>query len=237
MANFLPSRRGFPYPSFNRQGIVTKEEIEELKRQKHSLLDERKQLRTKVARMEVQNKRGGNPTSRNKQLETQLQKQQRGLEQLLAEQQKHLETLRGSDRATLCLELQEEAKILLQEQLRLDDVRIAQESELELTQRNLDDLLESDGPEVLVQQKEKIQQLQEKIQVYKHANRKLHAKIRFLNQQKAAANQSEISQRAEELEQQIQKVRDALLKLEQKYEQADIEHGEFMQRLREAPLD
>jgi chromosome segregation ATPase len=187
--------------------------------------------------MELQNKRGGIPSSRNKQLETQLQKQQRALEQLLADQHQQLDDLRGSDRATLCLELQEEAKILLQEQFRLDDVRIAQESELELTQRNLDDLLASDGPEALVKQKEKIQRLQEKIGVYHHANSKLRAKIRLLNQTKVSANQNEITKRVQELEEQIQKVRDAIVKLEQKYEQSDMEHAEFMQKLRESPLD
>jgi chromosome segregation ATPase len=233
----VSARRGPAPPPFNRQSTVTKEEIDELKRQKLVLLEERKQLRTRIARIEVQNKRGGAPCSRNKQLEAQLRKQQTALEQLLEDQHQQLEDLRGSDRATLCLELQEEAKILLQEQFRLDDVRIAQEAELELTQRNLDDLLESDGPEMLAQQKEKMVKLQEKIGVYRHANSKLRAKIKSLNQQKASANQSEVAQRAEELEEQIKKVREAIGKLEKKYEQSDAEHAEFMQKLREAPLD
>jgi chromosome segregation ATPase len=238
MAHPLPSaRRGPVPPFFNRQGIVTKEEVEELKRQKLLLLEERKQLRTKIARMELQNKRGGVPSSRNRQLEVQLQRQQRALETLLAEQQEQLDELRASDRATLALELQEDTKVLLQERLRLEDLQVAQAAELEATQRALDELLESDGPEVLAKQKEKMQQLTDKIAVYRNANAKLHAKIRSLNQHKAAANEGEVAQRAEELQAQIRKVRDAIARLEQKYERADIEHAEFMARLRDAPLE
>lgn len=232
-----PYVRQGPVPSFNRQKPVTKEEIEELKRQKLLLLEEKKQLKTRIARMQVQNRRGGKPVTTNKQLHEQLEKEHTTLEKLIDKQQQKVAELTLSDNAALCLELQEECKVILQERMRLQDEQLRQQILLNESQEELDALVAAEGPEMLEKQNERMAQLEAKLARYHHANKKLKAKIQSIRSERAYtqdANNEEVERRAEELRKQIQEVQKATAKNEEKYQQSEQNHEALMTRLKNA---
>lgn len=232
-----PYVRQGPVPSFNRQKPVTKEEIEDLKRQKLLLLEEKKQLKTRIARMQVQNRRGGKPVTTNKQLHDQLEKEYTTLEKMIDKQQRKVAELTLSDSAALCLELQEECKIILQERMRLQDEQLNQQMLLNESQQELDELVASEGPEMLEKQNERIMQLEAKLARYHHANKKLKAKIQSIRSERAyteEANNEEVEKRAEELRKQIQEIRSAIAKNEEKYQESEANHEALMNRLKAA---
>jgi hypothetical protein len=82
-------RRG-PIPPFDRSRPVTREEIQELKRQKLLLIDEKGRLLARTSRVAVQNKRGGRPYAHNEQLYDQCERQHRGLCRLVEEQKQEI---------------------------------------------------------------------------------------------------------------------------------------------------
>lgn len=215
---------------------VTKEVIDTLKRQKMELIEERKLLKTKIARMEVQNKRVQKPQRPvKKEFLDHLEKEFQTLEQLIANQHRQIRELKESDDAALCQELQIDTKILYQERLRLQDFQIEQYSALQDSRQELDELLATDGPEVLRKQNHKIIQLKEKLHKYKHANKKLKAKINTLQQAKSSNtdNDEEIERRKQQLLKQIQEVKDATDENYKKLDKSRQDHEEMMKMIRE----
>jgi chromosome segregation ATPase len=222
-------RERFP----NRQP-VTKEEIEALKRRKLQLLEEKKLLKAKVARMEVQNKRGNRPTSVSKQLYNELTKEYKTLEKLIDGQHKKIADLALSDSAALCRELQEETKVILEERLRLEDVLATQEAALRQSERELTDLFKRDGPGALAAQRDEISKLEVKLTKYLRANKVLERKIREANQSRNSmmSGDDEIERRAEQLRKQIRDVKRATEENEKKFQQSQEDHAKMLAKLR-----
>lgn len=220
-----------------RRAPVTKEEIDELKRQKLTLEEERRLLKTKIARMEVQTKRGDRPLTTNKQLWDQLNREYNALEKIIEDQHRQVAELNLSDRAALCLELKEECKIVLQERLRLQDVQLNQQLALNDSKKELDELLATDGPDVIPGQIERIKKLEAKLRKYHHANKKLKAKVRSLREARAYTadtNTEEVERRAEQIRRQIRDVEEATKRNNEKYEQSRERHEALVKKLRAA---
>ena len=232
-----PFMRQISAPSAARKAPVTKEELDDLKRQKLALLEEKKLLKTKIARMEVQTKRGDRPLTTNKQLWDQLNREYNALEKIIEDQHRQVAELNLSDRAALCLELKEECKIVLQERLRLQDVQLNQQLALNDSKRELDELLENDGPDVIPEQNERIRKLEAKLHKYHHANKKLKAKVRSLREARAYSadtNNEEVQRRSEQIKRQIRDVEEATRKNNEKYEQSRERHEALVKKLRAA---
>jgi chromosome segregation ATPase len=223
-----------PVPSFNRDKPVTKEEVQALKARKLQLLDEKDRLRAQISRIEIQTKRGGRPFSINQQLFDELDHQYRSLSQLIEDQNRQIAELNLSDTAALYRELQEEAKVIYQEQKRLEDACAHQQAALEESNAELEQLLKTDGPEALTVQIEKLAKLEAKYAKYTRANRRLKKKVTSLQTTKIRedVNADEIQHRAAELERQIAEVHAATAQNLEKYEQSQREHEEVIARLR-----
>jgi vacuolar-type H+-ATPase subunit I/STV1 len=226
----LPYVRQGPVPQFNRKTPVTKEEVLELTRQKQLLLDEKRHLVARIARAEDQNKHGGRPVSTNQQLYSQRNKELRALERVIAEQQRTIAELNLSDEATLCRELEEDAKIVFQEHLRLQDLQTELQRKLAECEKRLDDLVETEGPKVIPKQCEVIKELEEKLGRYKRANRKLKKKLEGQRPQQTPEDQ--ISARIGELSQQIAVVEAAKNRNRERMEEARLKHSEAIEKLR-----
>jgi DNA repair exonuclease SbcCD ATPase subunit len=214
--------------------VVTPEEVEQLKVKKHQLTEEIKIIRSKIARTQVQTKRGGKPTTTNRQLYLQLARERQALENLIQDQMNQLAELRLSDNAAVCYELQEESKLLHQEKLRLKDEEELQKQCLEDSQRELDALLASDGPDVLTEQQRKMADLEARIAKFRHANIKLKAKLRQLEGDMEFTRESEkeeIAQAVDALKRQIAEVKNATVQNRQKFRENEKAHTEFVTSL------
>ena len=212
-----------------------KADILRLKQEKFELSEEKKQLKVKLARMEQQ-KKNQNISTINETVYEKLEQEQKTLEEMIEEQKKELVKLNLSDEAAQRQELQEEAKILYLEQLRLIEERKKQKAAYEESQMALDALLERDGPEVLKQQQDKITKLNDKLYKYIKANKKLTSKLQQQRDNNANINsqyQNAVYKKKQELKQQIEEIKRETSQNRAKIEKAKEEHEILMQKLRQ----
>jgi tRNA U34 5-carboxymethylaminomethyl modifying enzyme MnmG/GidA len=153
---------------------------------------------------------------------------------MIESQHRTIAEMNLTDTAALYRELQEESKIIFQEQKRLEEACFNQEIALEDSDEALAALLQSDGPEALARQTEQIAALEAKYAKYVRANRRLKHKVQRMQTGKMREdlNSDEIQQRADELERQIAEVEAATARNREKYEQSQREHEEVVARLR-----
>jgi hypothetical protein len=213
---------------------VTKEDIIELKQERQKLLEERTQLKTKIARLEVQSKRSTRTANTNPQLLNQLDREYLSVEHMIIQQRAQINELLMSDSAAQRQELQEEAKIIYQERIRLQDLQVQQQIALNDAKRELAELLETDGPAVYERQAHKIEALEAKLKRYEHANDKLAAKVKSLKTKKALEEEAAtgaIGNRAAQLRAQIREAERATEEIEEKITQSVEKHKNVMKQL------
>ena len=223
-----------------RSARVTKEDVNDLKIEKQQLIEERTQLKAKIVRLETQSKRSTRSGTSNQNLLTQLDKEYKSVEHLIMQQRAQINELLRSDNAAERQELQEEAKIIYQERLRLHDLQCQQQIELSEAKKELDELLSTNGPAVYEKQANKIKLLEDKLKKYEHANAKLAAKIKKLKQEKKIQEETQsgqIGMRAEQLRAQIKEVEDKTAEIEEKIRTSKENHEEAMRRIRQSILD
>jgi chromosome segregation ATPase len=216
-----------PVPDFDRQTPVTQDEVLDLLCHRNVLLEEKRLLLARIARVDKQNKRGGRPASANQQLSRELNKEVKALEKAVAEKKRIIAELNLSDRAAQCRELEEDAKIVFQDRLRLRDLQSEREQTLEECEKRLDQLIEAEGPALIPEQEETIKALEEKLEKYRHANQKL--KQRLEGQEKM---EGKVAERIGELERQIEEVREATEKNRGRIEEERLKHSEAIEKLR-----
>jgi hypothetical protein len=224
---------------------VTNEEIQDLKRWRLCLLDEKRQLLARIARTEAQNKRniahnrpfdGLEMHRPNAQLYRELDREQQSLHRFLSEQKQQLASLERSDNAALCRELEEDAKVVFQETLRLEDYRAELRRALAQDERVLEQLQESDGPSVLPRQNETMRALRAKLGKYKNANRKLKRRIRRLTAEWSMSGRIDddaAERRAQDLERQIADVKAATERNQAKFDDEKKRHEKRVADLKE----
>ncbi|KAH0795452.1 hypothetical protein GPJ56_000665 [Histomonas meleagridis] len=221
--------------SVSQKRPITKEDIIELKLEKQKLLDERTQLKAKIARLEIQSKRSTRIANVNPQLLTQLDKEYKAIENQVQRQRTQLNSLLSSDNAAQRQELQEESKILYQERIRLQELQLQQQITLNEAKSELKRLMALDGPEVLEKQEKKIKILEEKIKKYKIANHKLSAKVKNLKEQRALEEESQkvsYESRVAKLKAQIKRVEKATEEVEDKITESIEKHQSVMNELK-----
>lgn len=231
------SINGKPVP-LNRQQPVSKEELDQLKERKNELLDEKKLLKSRIARLQVQTKRAknGKPISTTTNLTEQLQKEYKSLKAMIKSQKNEIYNLVRCDMSAVSFELQEEAKIVFLERNRLQEIQLQQQIELNNSQKELEDLVSTDGPEIYKKQQKKISHYDNIIKRYKEVNSRYTKKIKAMRSERAmkeTADQEEIRQRSEELERQISEAKEARKAYEEKLKKSQDEHEVIMQQLRE----
>lgn len=231
------SINGKPVP-LNRQQPVSKEELDQLKEKKNELLEEKKLLKTQIARLQVQTKRAknGKPISTTSRLTTQLQKEYNALQVMINSQKNEIYNLLRCDQSAISFELQEEAKVVFLERNRLQEIQLQQQIELNNSQQELDDLVSTDGPDTYKKQQKKIAHYDNIIKRYKEVNSRYTKKIKIMRSERAmkeTADQEEIRQRSEELERQINEAKEARKAYEEKLKKSQDEHEVIMQQLRE----
>lgn len=221
-------------PNRQKQRQITKEDIDELKIEREKLLEEKSQLKAKIARLEVQSKRSVRTANANPQLLTQLDREYKTVEHLIMQQRAQINELLMSDNAAQRQELQEEAKIIYQERVRLQDLQLQQQITLNEAKKELNELLASDGPAVFEKQAKKIESLEEKLRKYEHANKKLAAKVKALKAKKALEEESAagaIGSRAAQINAQIKEVVKATNEIEEKISKSVEQHKKVMKQL------
>jgi chromosome segregation ATPase len=217
-----------------KQRPITKEDIVALKQERQKLLDERTQLKTKIARLEVQSKRSARTANTNPQLLNQLDREYMSVEHMIMQQRAQINELLMSDNAAQRQELQEEAKIIYQERMRLQELQVQQQIALNDAKRELAELMESDGPAVYERQAQRIEALEEKLKKYEHANSKLAAKVKSLKAKKALEEESAagaIGGRTAQLRAQIREAEKATEEIEAKITQSVEKHKQVMKAL------
>lgn len=225
---------------YNQSVESIKADIQRLKQQKSELIEEKKQLKVKLARMEQKRKRGNQITTMNNSVFQKLEQEQSILEDMIEEQKKQILALTMSDEAAQRQELQEESKILYLEQLRLFKEREKQQKQYEQSQNDFDELLEKDGPNILDQQEEKIQKLQDKLFKYEKANKKLENKLNQIKAENEAIDleyQEAVQKKVETLQRQINEAREIANQNRAKIEKAKKDHEKLMQSLRQQADD
>ena len=219
---------------------VTKDDVSDLKIEKQQLIDERTQLKAKIVRLEAQSKRSARAGTSNQNLLTQLDKEYKSVEHLVMQQRAQINQLLRSDNAAERQELQEEAKIIYQERLRLQELQCQQQVELNEARKELDELLKTNGPAIYEKQAEKISVLEDKLNKYEVANAKLAAKIKRLKEEKKTQDESQagqINSRAEELRRQIKEVEDKTAEIEEKIRVSRENHEQVMSKIRQSIID
>ena len=137
-------------------------------------------------------------------------------------------------------ELQEEAKIIYQERLRLHDLQIQQQRELEEAKSELDELLATNGPAIFEKQANKIKNLEDKLRKYEKANANLAAKIKKLKQDKKIQEETQsgqIGMRAEQLRSQIKEVEEKTAEIEEKIRTSKENHEEIMRKIKQSMIE
>ena len=221
--------------TFNRQQPVTQQELHQLKNQRNDLVEEKKLLKSRIARLQAQTRRGKN-VSTTPHLMNHLTREYKSLQSMITTQNAEITKLKRSDDAALLHELHEEIKIIWLERKRLQNVQLQQQLELDDSQKELDELVESDGPDTLKMQQKKIAKYERTLRKYKEVNARLAMKIKAMRAERANQediNQAEIKNRCEELEEQIVKAKTARKNYEEKLKNSQEEHKIIMQKLRD----
>jgi hypothetical protein len=159
------------------------------------------------------------------------------LDHLISEQKRQIASLYLSDDAALYRELEEDAKIVFQERLRLEDYQAECRRTLAQVQRDLEQLIEADGPGALVRQNETVRALQEKLARYMNANRKLKRRLQRLSAERSSTtgtDNQDIERRAQDLQRQIADVKAATARKREELENEKRKHEELIARMREA---
>jgi chromosome segregation ATPase len=219
---------------------VSKDDVNDLKIEKQQLIDERTQLKAKIVRLEAQSKRSTRAGTSNKNLLTQLDKEYKSVEHLVMQQRAQINQLLRSDNAAERQELQEEAKNIYQERLRLQDLQLQQQKELSDAKMELDELLRTNGPAIYEKQNQKIKVLEDKLMKYENANARLAEKIRKLKEEKRTQDESQagqINSRADQLRMQIKEVEDKTAEIEEKIRASKENHEKVMDRIRQSIID
>lgn len=223
---------------FNRQQTVTKEEVDQLKEKKNELAEEKKLLKSRIARLQVQNKRGQarKPVSTRPDLLNRLTQEYNSLQAMLKQQNQDLANIKRCDIAAICYELQEEAKIVFQERNRMQDMQVQQQIELNKSKRELDDLINSKGPNTLKKQRKKMEHYESILKKYKEVNHRLTAKIQTMKTEQASRqefNENEMAERSEEIERQIEEAKQSRLNYENMLRNSQEKHQQTLAQLRE----
>ncbi|OHS96066.1 hypothetical protein TRFO_37822 [Tritrichomonas foetus] len=217
-----------------KQRPITKDDINELKIERQKLIDERTQLKTKIARLEVQSKRSARTSNANPQLLSQLDREYKTVEHLIMQQRAQINELLMSDNAAQRQELQEEAKIIFMERTRLMDMQLQQQISLNEAKKELSELLANDGPTVYEKQANRINSLEAKLKKYLSANEKLTSKVKTLKSKKALEEEAAtgtIGTRANQIRAQIRDAERATEDIEEKIAKSIQKHKEVMKSL------
>lgn len=211
---------------------ITQDDINQLKLELQKLQEERKQLNIKIARLEVQAKRAARTTNANPKLLTQLDREYKNVEHMIMQQRAQINELLISDAAAQRQELQEEAKIIYLERIRLQDLQLQQQMALNDAKKELEELLASDGPAKFHAQAQKISELEEKLAKYEHANKKLTDKVKRLKASKMQEQDGiDGSSKAAMIRKQIRETEAATEEIERKIQESTEKHKDVMKSL------
>lgn len=223
------SRSGIPA-----SGQTSVSEVEKLKKQKLELLEERKRLKERIARIDEESQRPIR-ASVNPRLIFQLDQEYKVLQESVGSKKQELQDLRMSDEIVLRQELQEEIKALYLERVRLQGFQIEQQQELNKIRAEYEDLVNEESPEVIDKQERKLDSYKEKLEKYKKANHKLAAKIKSMRANKAFDSdegRQKIEQRANEIKLEIEKIQQETEAVKTEIEEAKQDHRLKMRDLR-----
>jgi hypothetical protein len=183
-----------------------------LRKELKRLTDERHYLRFQLRQRAERNSRS--PTDRD----------YSALSQEVVAMRSELTVLLQSDKALHREELQEEAKVLYQEWLRLQDCALDQEVALNDAKKELDD----DTSATYDRQARQIAELTDKLEKYEHANTKLAQKIKRMRTGKEGVAVTD----REEIVRKIEDVEKKTLDIEERIRNAKENHQKVMSSVR-----
>lgn len=209
-------------------------EIANLCRQKQNLIEQKRRLESQITKIDEESRRPIRAAV-NPNILSQLDRDYRALKGEIAKQKSELEEIRGSDAAAHRSELQEEAKVVYLEMLRLQDLENAQKQELQDVTEEYEDLVAEDGPEATRKRQERLAALKVKLVKYERANHKLAARIKAARANKAFDNdegRERVAEREKEVESEIEDERVEYEKLQEQVEETKRKHRQELRLVR-----
>lgn len=226
-----------PIPLKAKNRPITNEDIHDLKIERQKLIDERTQLKSKIARLEVQSKKSAKTSNVNPALISQLDHEYKTVEHLIMQQRAQINELNMSDNAAQRQELQEEAKIIYMEKIRLSNQINQEEIALDDLRQQLDYLEHSDGSEVFNRQQKRIEQLETKFKKYSKENERLSARVKTLRTRKQLEEEAasgNVGNMANQLRAQIKEIEKATDEVDEKIKNSIEKHKQVMQNLKQS---
>lgn len=226
-----------PIPLKLKNRPITNEDIHELKIERQKLIDERTQLKSKIARLEVQSKKSARTSNVNPTLISQLDHEYKTVEKLIMQQRAQINQLQMSDNAAQRQELQEEAKIIYMEKIRLSNQINQEEIALDGLRQQLDYFENSDGTEVYNRQQKRIDQLEIKFKKYTKENERLSARVKTLRARKQLEEEAasgNIGNMANQIREQIKEIEKATEEVDEKIQASVEKHKQIMKNLKES---
>ncbi|EAX97549.1 hypothetical protein TVAG_006800 [Trichomonas vaginalis G3] len=224
---------------------ISIEEIMELKREKQNLIQERNILRAKITRFADLAKRTNsngsiNPRNRGKSrnaiIANTLQNQIDSLTRQIAQKRSETQQLMFSDKAVEITELQEEAKMLFMEAMRLEREKKEVELQYKEAQENLERINANYSSSVIAEQSKQINQLEKEISLQRQRNEILRSKISAIKEEQKTKSYidatEKVKNKIEEIKKKIQAEKEAIRALDQETELVKIAHKERMENLR-----
>lgn len=213
---------------------ITKEDIENLVKERNNLLIERKNLKARIARLEMQSKRANRTAHQNQCVLTHVDQEYRAIEHEIVEKRAEINSLISSDKAAQWHELRESIRLAFEEQLRLQDQQVEKQIYINDTKAQWEELMRTDGPDVYQCQKEIIEQLKQKLEKYKKSNMRLEKKIQTLRDKRDIQNDIQDKQpggTVSLLRAQIKQAENASAGIEDRIQKAITKHSEVMKQL------
>lgn len=223
---------------------LTQEDIIDLKREKHNLMQEKNILKAKITRYSDLARRPNPPqsarrdnrtSSRNQIIANSLQKQIESLTQVIASKRSETHQLCTSDRAVIITELQEEAKMLYMEIIRLNEAKRATDIQYKEAQHKLQQIRTLYSESVLNEQNKMIKNLERDIDAQRERNSKIRQKILQMKDQQRDKQYISISEKIakqiEEVKQNIREERQAIKNIDEETCRLRKEHQKSIMEL------
>lgn len=213
---------------------ITQEDVNRLMAEKHRLQQEAVKLKTRISRLEMQNKLKERTISENPRFLTHNEFEYRAIEQQLIQQRAAINELLMSDKAAQIYELKESIRLIFEEKERLKDLQLEKQMEINTKKAEWDELQRTDGPEIFNQQIIIINELKDKLTKFRKANEKLRLKVENLKDQKEIETKlagGQPKRQTDYLRILIRDAEEATKKVDEKIEESIFQHAEVMKGL------
>ena len=217
------------------ESTPTIEEVSNLKREKHNLIQEKSLLKAKIARLIDITKHPDRYNPRQNTDQNSLEREQKQFEQLSAYKRAEIASLRCSDLAAIVNELQEECLMLHMELIRVRQEKSQTDRELRQVTRQLQEAEIQFRPDLERKQEKIIRELNNQITEQMMRNKRIQAKLADKENQALDDKKDETSiivqKTIQELEQKIREEQNEIEKIDDEMKQLEEDKNQEIEDL------